>query len=424
MKQSRTIAAMVAAATVTAFALTACSAEPSPAEGSGDPSAPVTLTLASFLDPAGSSGREVVLKKVIDTFEAEHENVTIEVQTSQFSLLTTQFLAGVAAGNAPDMTFVTNLDVLKVNELGYFTDLSSVITGEDATDLEGGSFRGVLVDDKPHAVPLFPIAFGYIYNKDLLAASNIDPASLTTWDELTDAANTLGAAGAGGFCQGFSESTPDNTGVEAHLLSTAGELFDEDGNPNWASDEGVDAVNWAEDLIASGGTPQDAVAWTTEDPYEQFAAGNCAMSMAASSRVPTAQEALGADKVGFALFPTEDGSDPSVNLLGGWTVGAWEGGKNKAIAAEFLASLVTSEADQLWVNEAGQAPLRASTIEAVELADWQETVVEGIQIGYAPPNGLKADWRPAFNAIMQDVLVNGTDAEAALTAGVEKYVNG
>lgn len=422
MKRSRTFAALAAAAA--AFALTACSGASTPAEGSADPTEPVTLTLATFLDPAGTSGREVVLKKVIDDFEAEHENVTIEVQTSQFNLLTTQFLAGAAAGNAPDMTFVTSIDVLKINELGYFTDLSGVIPSDDAADLESGSFRGVLVDGKPHAVPLFPIAFGYMYNNDLLAASGIDPVSLTTWDAFTDAANTLGAAGVGGFCQGFSESAPDQTGVEAHLLSTAGGLFDKDGKPNWASAKGVDAVNWAKDLIESGGTPKDAVAWSTEDPYEQFAASNCAMSMAASSRVPAAQEALGAEKVGFALFPTEDGSAPEGNLLGGWTVGAWEGGKNTELSAEFLASLVSAEADQAWVADAGQVPLRASTMDSVELADWQETVVEGIRIGYAPPSGLKADWRPAFNAIMQDVLANGTDVKDALTTGVEKYNNG
>lgn len=412
---------VAAVAAVAALTLSACSSPGTSTPGEGEP---VVLTLATFLDPAGTTGREVVLKKAIDAFEAEHENVTIEVQTSQFSLLTTQFLAGVAANNAPDMTFITNIDVLKMNELGYFADLSSEISADDAADLASGSYDGVLVDGAPHAVPLFPIAFGYMYNLDLFAANGIDPASLTTWDDFTAAANTLGAAGAGGFCQGFSESTPDQTGVVAHLLSHAGTLFEDDGTPNWDGKEGVEAVEWAEGLIASGGTPKDAVVWTTEDPYEQFAAGNCAMAMAASSRVPAAQTALGAEKVGFALFPSADGSAPSTNLLGGWTVGAWEGGKNKELAAKFLASLVSSEFDQAWVTEAGQAPLRASTAESVELAGWLQTVIEGIKVGYAPPSGLKADWRPSFNAIMQDVLVNGTDAEAALTAGVEKYLAG
>lgn len=420
MRKSRPI--LAAAAVATAFTLTACSTG-APSSDGGD-SGPVVLTLATFLDPNGTSGREVVLKKLIDDFEAKNENVTVEVQTSQFTLLTTQFLAGVAANNAPDMTFATSIDVLKMNELGYFSDLSGAIGAEDAEDLQSGSFDGVKVDGAPHAVPLFPIAFGYMYNKDLFTANGVDAASLTTWDAFTDAANKLGAAGAGGFCQGFSESTPDQTGAVAHLLSHAGSLFEKDGTPNWAGDEGVDAVNWAKDLIASGGTPKDAVVWTTEDPYEQFAAGNCAMSMAASSRVGAAQAALGAESVGFALFPSKDGSEPSTNLLGGWTVGVWDGSKNKDLAAEFAASLVSAEADALWVGEAGQAPLRASTAAATELADWLQVAISGVRIGYAPPSGLKADWRPAFNGIMQDVLVNGTDAKDALDSGVEKYLKG
>lgn len=419
VKHTRTFAGITVA--VTALALTACGGETTPTQGGTDPSVPVTLTLATFLDPAGKSGREVVLKKVIDEFKTKHPNVTIQVQTSQFSLLTTQFLAGVAANNAPDISFMTNLDIVKVNSLGYFTDLSGVLKSDDASDLKSGSFNGVLVDGKPHAVPLFPIAFGYMYNKKILAANNIDPTSLTTWDAFTNAANKLGATGLGGFCQGFSESTPDNTGVEAHLLSTAKTLFNPDGSPNWDSQEGVDAVTWAKQLIASGGTPKEAVAWTTEDPYQQFAAGKCAMSMAASSRVPAAQTALGKEAVGFGLFPTRDGSAPSVNLLGGWTVGVWKGSKSTDWAGQFVASLVSADADKLWVKDAGQAPLRASTRSSVDLADWQKTVVQGIQTGYAPPSSLKADWRPAFNAIMQDVLANGTDPKAALTAGVKKY---
>lgn len=430
MKSQRRLVSVVIAAT-TGLALTACgSGSPAPGgsgtdAGTPNPNTgPVTLTLATFLDPAGTSGRETVLKQLIDGFEAENSNVTIDVQTSQFSLLGTQFLAGAAANNAPDLTFITNLDILTVNQLGYFADISGAFTDEDTADLASGSWNGVLVDGKPHAVPLFPIAFGYLYNKEMFAANNIAVESLTTWDAFTAAAGTLAATGVGGFCQGFSESTPDQTGVTARLLSTAGSLFNSDGSPNWDGPEGVEAVNWAKGLIDDGITPRDAVAWTTEDPYEQFSAGKCAMAMAASSRIPTVQANLGEDKVGFALFPTADGSAPTVNLLGGWTVGAWEGGENAELAAKFLAYLVSSDADKLWVQEAGQVPLRSSTSAAVDLPEWMQPVIDGVSVGYAPPAGMKADWRPAFNSIMQDVLVNGTDAKTALSAGIAKYLNG
>lgn len=439
MRYPRPFAATTLAA-VGALLLAACSsggnAADATSEGATDPgtattseaaptdASPVTLTLATFLDPAGTTGREKVLKKLIDGFQADNPNVTIEVQTSQFSLLGTQFLAGAAAGNAPDISFVTNLDVLKVNSLGYFADLSSAFGADDLADLESGSWNGVLVDGAPHAVPLFPISFGYLYNTEMFAAADIDPASITTWDAFDEAATTLAATGVGGFCQGFSESTPDQTGVTARLLSAAGTLFNDDGTPNWDSQDGIDAVNWAKGLIDAGATPAEAVAWTTEDPYEQFAAGNCAMAMSASSRIPTIQGQIGEDKVGFALFPTVDGSAPTVNLLGGWTAGAWTGGKHVDLATKFLAYLVSADADQLWVQEAGQAPLRQSTGDALDLPDWLQTVVTGIGIGYAPPADMKGDWRPAFNAIMQDVLVNGTDTETALKNGIDRYLNG
>lgn len=423
-----------------AFVLAACGSGGSAGDGgttAGESEAPattqgdapssdekVTITLATFLDPAGTSGREVVLKKLIDGFQAENANITVEVQTSQFSLLGTQFLAGAAAGNAPDISFVTNLDIYQVLKLGYFADISSAFGDDDLADLESGSWNGVLVDGKPHAIPLFPISFGYLYNTELLSAAGIDPATLTTWDAFTDAARTLAATGVGGYCQGFSESTPDQTGVTARLLSNAGTLFDDDGTPNWAGQDGIDAVNWAKSLVDEGITPAEAVAWTTEDPYEQFSAGNCAMATAASSRIPTIQGQLGEDKVGFALYPTEDGSEPTVNLLGGWTAGVWTGSEHQEAAAKLLAYMVSADADLLWVQEAGQAPLRQSTSEAVDLPDWLQTVVQGISIGYAPPAGMKGDWRPTFNAIMQDVLVNKTDAETALNSGIDTYLNG
>lgn len=413
MKYQRSIA-VTSVMTISAFALAACGAQ---GESGGDEQ--ITITMSTFLDPAGQSGREIVLGELIDAFEDENPNIKIEVQTSQFSLLAPQFLAAAASNSAPDVAWVTVLDIDQVLENGLFADISDAFTEEDKKDLDDAFWQRLTEDEKTYGVVLSRVALGYLYRADLLEAAGVSIDDLDTWDAFTDAVAEVGTTGGEpwGFCQGFSETTPDVTALTPRIVSAQGSLFTDDGEPDWTTPEAVEALEYTAGLVDSGITPPDSVTWTTEDPYEQFSAGNCVASMAASTRIPTIQDQLGAEKTGFALFPSGEGN---ANVINGWTLGVWSGSPHQEAAAKWVAYLASADADKMWVEEAGQAPARHSTTEALELPDYLTVASEAFKDGWLPPAGSGGDYRPVMNKIVLDVLVNGADAKSALESAKEE----
>lgn len=404
--------ALAGVAMVSALSLAACgSSEP----GEGEP---ITLTMSTFLDPNGQTGRDVALRELIDSFEEEHEGVTVEVQTSQWSMLAPQFMAAAASGNAPDLAWVTVLDLDPVLENQLFSDISGAFSDEDKEDLNDAFWERLTEGEETYGAVLSRVAMGYLYRADLFEEAGISPEDLDTWDKFTDAVSELADDDQWGFCQGFSEATSDVTTLAARMVHDQGTLFADDGSPMWDTPEAVGALEYTVGLVEDGITPPDSVTWSSEDPYEQFSAGNCVAAMAAATRVPTIQEQAGEDQTGFALFPAGEGTSNAIN---GWTVGVWSGSEHQEAAAEFAAHLISPEADRLWVETAGQSPARQSTAEELELPEFLQVADAAFDDGWLPPAGSGPDYRPVMNQIVLDVMTNGQDPATALQNAAEEF---
>lgn len=413
MKQHRK-AAIAGVAALTALGIAACG------PGGDEEDGPITITMSTFLDPNGQSGREIALRELIDSFEEEHENITIEVQTSQFSLLAPQFVAAAASNSAPDVAWITVLDIDPVLENELFADISDAFSDEDKQDLDDPFWERMSDGDAIYGAVHSRVALGYLYRADLFEDAGISPDDLDTWDSFTDTLADLAGDGLWGFCQGFNETTPDVTTLEPRMVAAQGTLFADDGSPLWDTPEAVQALEYTTGLVDDGITPPDSVTWTTEDPYEQFSSGNCVAAMAASTRIPDIQSQAGEDETGFALFPSGDGNS---NVINGWTVGVWSGSEHQEAAAEWVAYLTSSEADRLWVETGGQAPARQSTAEDLDLPAYLEVAGQAFEDGWLPPAGSGGDYRPVMNQIVLDVLVNGVDAQTALSNAADEFAS-
>lgn len=411
MKKQRQ-AAIAGVAVATALGLAACG------PGGSEEDGPITITMSTFLDPNGQSGREVALRELIDSFEEANEGITVEVQTSQWSLLAPQFMAAAASGDAPDLAWVTVLDLDPVLENQLFADVSGAFTDEDREDLDDAFWQRLTEGDETYGVVLSRVAMGYLYRTDLFAQAGISPSDLDTWEKFTEALGDLGDSDQWGFCQGFSETTSDVTTLAARMVYEQGTLFADDGSPMWGTPEAVEALDYTVGLVEDGITPPESVTWTSEDPYEQFSAGNCVAAMASATRVPTIQEQLGEEETGFALFPSAEGTS---NVINGWTVGVWSGSPHQEAAARFAAHLISPEADRLWVETAGQSPARQSTTEELDLPEYLQVADAAFDDGWLPPAGAGGDYRPVMNQIVLDVMTNGQDPATALQNAAEEF---
>lgn len=418
--------AIVALAAVTALGLVACGADGDTGD-SGDGTAPpddggepVTITMSTFLDPTSTTDqRNVVIGKLIDMFEEENPNITVEVLTTQWDLLTTSFLAADAAGDAPDVVMMPLYESGPAVLQGVFAPISDQFSDEDKADLDDALTRGMQTDEGQWGIALFRQTYGVLYRADIFAENGLTGDDIATWDDFTQVAKDLSDPDSGlwGLCQGFS-GAGDMTTAHAYQLTSQGTFYNEDGSLKLATDDGVAALEYSKSLLDDGIVPRDALTWTSDDAQEQFMAGNCVMATSGSTDTGTISGQMDEGQVGFALWPAQSGQD-SVNYLGTWTAAAWSKSPNVEAAKKWLAFLVSPEADTLWATEAGQAPVRRSTAEAVDLPEYIVKTMEGAAYGWIPPANIQADWRVPITTAAQDYLVNSRDPMEALRASEE-----
>ena len=419
----RALVKIVGTAMAASLLLAACGG------GEGD-SGKTEITMWTFLDPDGSSGRETVLSDLIDSYEDEHPNTTINVEVQQWDTLTSQFLAADASNSAPDVIWAVVDEFADVAEQGALANLNDLSFGdmpddqlEDLRDIywdsmttEDGEINGV-VHSRNY--------LGLMYRKDYFEEADIDPADIETWDDLIEAAQELTVSDDNrwGLGQAFSDSFADPQILTAKLLEEQGTLFSDDGEAAWANDAGVKALEFQASLIEEHQvTSEDAVRLTSEDLYELFSSGQLAIFNAASARVPEMQKELGVENVGFMHYPGDVANEHAPGTLLGWAVGVWEGSDSKEEAADFVAHLSSPEADAAWLTEAQQPPLYSSTSEENNdylnepENEFLNVVVEGTEdYGWLPPTQTPTGgWKSILNTTVQKVLLDGTSAMDAL----------
>lgn len=405
-----------------------------------DAAAAQTLRMWTFLNPAGNAPREKALAEIIRKFEAANPGVKVSVEPQVWDQLTPKFLAAHRAGNAPDLVWVnTDLlgDVLKNNSLADLNELViSKWPAAAVAERKDGYWSRCSNGDKVYCLFHSRNYYGVIYRTDFLKQAGVDPATLTTWPAFIEAAKKLTVKDASGnvtrwgFGQQFSEDRADSQMMTSLLLSRQGDLFDEKGRAKWSNPTGIEALKLQTDMVTVHGvTPRQAVTWSAEDLYEQFAAGRIAMFNGAVVRISTMQAKVGNDNVGFMIWPGIDGKPHSPAVMAGWAVGVWSGGRNKAIAAKFLEHMSVGESDRLWVEVGGQLPGAPSTLDgmktftALPTNAYLTTAALGVaKYGWIPSVEYGVGgYRQALNKAAQDVIVGNVDPKAALDAAERRF---
>lgn len=401
---------------------------------------PVTIRMWTFLNPAGTSPREVALADIIARFERANPGIKVAVEPQVWDQMSPKFLAAAKAGNAPDVTWVVTDLLGQAIRSGELADLRPLFIDRWSDAQRAGrkdAYWDACADGaRQHCLVLSRNYISILYRRDLLQQAGIDPASLKTWPAFTAAAQTLTERNAAGevtrwgFGQAFSEAQADPQMMIPVMLATQGKLFEPDGRAAFATPAGIAALKRQTAMVTETKvTPRDAVSWTIDDAYEAFASGRVAMMEGASVRVSTLQAKMGADKVGLMLWPGEGSHAQSPGMAAGWAVAMWSHGKNLAAAAKFVEYITGPEADAVWVQKAGQLPAtpegRAASADYLNRPENQYLAVaaQGVaEYGWLVPTSLAANgFRQALNKAAQAVLTNGDTPEAALRAAEETF---
>jgi len=226
--------ATLAVLATSALLLSGCSSTPAEEDG------PVTIEYFNFTAGADHADK---LQAIVDAFEEENPNITIEVSNASFDDYFTQLQTRIAGNTAPD-TFELNYEnFVSFAASGALLDLEAAGSSIDAEKFFPRAFDAFNYDGIQYGLPESFSDVVLYYNKDLFDAAGVEyPNESWTWVEEAAAAEKLTdlANGVYGEYQPVQFFEFFKT-----LAQSGGEFFNDDlTEATFNSDAGVQAGEW------------------------------------------------------------------------------------------------------------------------------------------------------------------------------------
>ena len=299
------------------LALTACTG---PAEPTVDPDAPVTITVSNQ-PPASQEAELAAYLQVIEDFETEHPNITVEGVETGWDPQT--FQAQLAGGQLPNVMVVPFTEPQGLIARGQIADITAELEQVGLKDILNPSASAVGQDSEGnfYGVPIDAYALGLAYNREIFEQAGLDPdAPPTTWEEVREAAKVISdTTGIPGYVQ-MTTGGQGGWTLTAMTYAAGGSVENADGTEVTITDspqamqeqlELLQAMRWEDDSMGSN--------FTYDQPgvLKEFAAGRVGMVISAPVGYAFCTQLFGMDGQAFGLAPMPQGQDSGGSLSGG-----------------------------------------------------------------------------------------------------------
>jgi multiple sugar transport system substrate-binding protein len=391
-------------------AMAGCAATDSP-----DASGPQTIRViaAQYTDDM-----QPYFDDLVTRFEAENENITVEVEVVSWNDIDQKLKTMVQTGDLPDIGNLNYFSSFAADDLLYRADElvpADVLADMVPTFIENSKYEGVA-----YAVPDLASARLFFYNKDIFAQAGVTEADIATWDGLVEAAKKIKAA-VPGVVPIALPLGPEEAQAEFMIWANSndGGVY---SNGQWTIDspKNVETMEFLASLVDQGLTnPTPATFNRTDGAFALFGEGKAAMLNGAIF-LPSVLEGNGSTvNYGVTNFPTNRADGKSITL---GVQDYWFGFKkdgNKEAVQKFMAFMFQPDNYAGFLKAAGG--FLPATVSAGAAMSSDETLAPYIAV---LPNavfypGSEASW-PAVQGEMQQTIglaVNkGADILAILKA--------
>jgi len=288
----------------------------------------------------------------IDAFKAAYPKIDLRINEGSFD--PQQFLSAVASGNPPDLIYMDRQLVGTYAAQGAVEPLDALL---GPADLNTSSYRKpamseITLGGQLYGIPEFYDTRNILINGPLLSQAGLTTADISTtdWNRLHSSASKL-YVGSGGKVRriGFDPKLPEFLPLWAK--ANGAELVNDDGSPNLDDPKVVEALAFAESLIAEQGGWAEFKAF--RDTWDLFGSGNqFAKNQAVAFPwegwyVNVLAEASPQLKLESIHFTDRQGQP--VSFCGG---SAWcipRGAKNRAAAVNWMKTMTSTDT---WLKAA------------------------------------------------------------------------
>ncbi|WP_309085490.1 extracellular solute-binding protein [Chelativorans sp.] len=353
-------------------------------------------------------------------FESANQGVDVQFQYLEAEAFKQKMTTLLQSSDRPDIIYSWAGGVLRAQvEAGVIADLTEKLDPAAKDMLLPAALDAFTLDGRIYGVPVRMTQVGIFYNKDMLGAANVDPASLATWDGFLKAIETLKAAGTTPLVVGGADKWPLMFYWSGLALRAGGSAAFEAAvaqeGEGFAAAPFVRAGELFQQLTALEPFQSGYMGTKYGASVGQFGDGKGAMMLVAdfvlNGMKANAADGVGIplDRLGFAPLPTVEGGadEPNATLGGinGWLV--TEGASPRA--ADFLAFFMQPENQRMAAQKSFYIP----TVKGLE-AELANPIHQVISANLAKSTYHQNFYDQALGAAVGAVV---NDVSAELAAG-------
>ena len=311
-----------------ASSVSACSSSASPSGGS---SASGTYTIwdpypqydnnsawVQLLDKCGTSAGVTVKRTGFDTTD-----------------LTSKVLLAAQQGAAPDVLIVDNPVVSTLASAGVLTTTAQ--TKVDTSAVQANLLAAGQVNGSTYGTPIGANTLALYYNKNILKAADVDPASITGWASLTAALAKVKATGKRGITFSAIGTEEGSFQFEPWFWGAGANLTD------LSSAQAVAALGLWTGWVKDGYAPNSVLNDTQTTSWQEFAAGTTAFSENGTWQLSNAEKA--GFPYGIISIPAQNGGAAPTPTGGEFVTVPVQSDTARYTTSEKLVSCLTSAAN-------------------------------------------------------------------------------
>jgi multiple sugar transport system substrate-binding protein len=411
----RRLMAGLAVGVAATAALAGCSSSGSSGSGSNSGSA-VTLSFygADYgTGPANSTTK--YWQEIATAFHAAHPNITVNVQTVDWTDFLVKAPAMIQAHQYPDILEGEPAPQYAQSSLIY--PVSQILSSSVQSNLIQKFLSDTDYQGTPYGIPFTTSTRALYYNKKIFAAAGIS-APPTTWDQLKADAAKIKAKGYIGY--GMPLGTEE---AQAELLlwflGNNGGYVNSSGSYTINSPNNIATLTYMKQLAQAGLTEPNPGSTDRKQVWAQFAAGQIGMCLGSPAVIPIIQAAGKLTSSDYATAPVPGKTGVLTSTLGVHDdiVAFKNGGPSKLAAIKEFLDFVYQDKYQLqFDNEYDLLP--ATQTAAKSMATTNPTFAPFLNnISSSVNYPTNANWGTVDSAIEQQVgaAINGSPSQVLNT---------
>ncbi|KAF0816696.1 Xylose ABC transporter, substrate-binding component [Bacillus sp. ZZV12-4809] len=359
-----------------AAALTACSGSTDTATGENGSKKTIKFM---HLWPAGSSKQQnQIVTEIIEQYEAEHEDVKIEVEVLENEQYKNKIKVLSSSNELPDVGFTWAAGYMTPFVKGnLFAELDDVLNDGLKDSFVSGTTEAYALDGKTYGLPLELNIAPIYYNKEIFEKYNLDAPQ--TYSEFENAVKTLAVNGVAPIALGNKDRWTGSLWY-MYLADRIGgaEVLNKaiDRSGSFEDPALISAAEEVQNLVKTNAFNKGYNGLSNDEGKAEFLNGNAAMYLMGTWELPnfTTNEEIPQefrDNVGFFKFPTVEGGKGNIDSwVGGPGVGLFvsENSNVKDESKEFVKFFVEKWGEQS-VEKAGVIPATKVDTGKVDLPD-------------------------------------------------------